>query len=206
MRRIVAYMTIEAPTLFDFEERVRGALSRRNLPIDANEFIAVLAELGDTSAPTTAPDLNFLTAHAGVTAEDLTDDALRAVDATIAANRARANVVVAAESWTTDHVAKTLGMAPANVRRAVVEGTLYSVKPTPGSRHRFPSWQFVHGRPLPGMREVISALPQDYHPLEVKEFMTEPAESLRGMSPVQWLSEGGAVSEVVALADGRSWE
>lgn len=199
-------MTLEAPTLYDFEQRVRETLARRKLPIDAKEFITVLASLGDASAPTTAHDHDFLIAHAGLTEDDLSDDALRVADATIAANRAHANKTVANESWKTETVAEKLGMIPANVRRAVAEGAIYSVKPTPGSHHRYPAWQFINGRPLPGMREVITALPDDYHPLEVKDFMTEPVDALRDMSPVQWLAEGGAIDDVVTLAQGRGWE
>ena len=99
-----------------------------------------------------------------------------------------------------------LGMAPANVRRAVAEGALYSVKTSPASHHWFPRWQFPHRHALPGLREVIGALPSNYHPVEVEEFMTAESDDLRGMSPLMWLAGGGDVAQVVTLADERSWE
>ncbi|MGO1802865.1 MAG: helix-turn-helix domain-containing protein [Microbacteriaceae bacterium] len=199
-------MAIESLALHNFEDRAAKAISRRNLQINPRDLVALLADLVDTSAPTTQPDRDFLTTYAGLTDADLTDESVSGVDASISVNRARASVDVQMDSLTTQDVAQMLNMDPANVRRAVTDGTLYSVKPTPGSHHRFPKWQFVGDRALPGMREVISALPDDYHPLEVARFIAEPAETLRNMSPAQWLAGGGNISDVVALADGRSWE
>lgn len=199
-------MSIESLALHNFEDRATKAILRRKLQINTRDLIALLADLVDTSAPTTQPDRDFLTTYAGLTEADLEDESISGIDANISANRARASMDVQRDSLTTQDVALMLNMNPANVRRAVLDGTLYSVKPTPGSHHRFPEWQFVGDRPLPGMREVISALPDDYHPLEVARFFAEPAETLRNMSPAQWLAGGGNISDVVALADGRSWE
>lgn len=199
-------MAIESLALHDFEDRAARAISRRKLQINAHDLIELLSDLGDASAPITQPDRDFLTTYAGLTDADLTDEVVAGIDAAIAANRAHASVEVRRMSLTTKDVATMLKMAPANVRRAVADGTLYSVKPTADSHHRFPSWQFIGDRHLPGLREVIGALPNDYHPLEVAQFMEETAEALRNMSPSQWLSGGGNIADVVALADGRSWE
>ena len=206
IRRIIVHMTLESHALHDFEERAAKAIARRKLQIGTQDLIRLLTDLGETSPPVSGPDRDFLVEYAGLTDAELSDEALAGIDATIGANRARASVEVQNESMTTQEVAQLLGMAPANVRRTVTEGALYSVKPTPSSHHRFPKWQFVDNRPLPGLREVIGALPEDYHPIEVAQFMLEPTDALRSMSPYQWLSEGGRVVDVVHLADGRSWE
>lgn len=199
-------MTIESVAINDWEDRLSKSISLHGFSITARDIITILADAAEPSAPTTLHEQDFLTEYAGLTEEDLTPQALSAVDVEIAANRAVAARDVQAASLTTQQVADMLGMAPANVRRSVTEGTLYSVKTSPGSHHWFPLWQFPHRRALPGLREAVSALPRNYHPVEVETFMTEESEALRGMSPVAWLAGGGDVSDVVALADERAWE
>lgn len=199
-------MSIESIAISEWEDRLKESIRRHGLTISSREFMAVLADVAEPSRPITLPERAFLTEHAGLSDEDLTTEALREVDAEIARDRAVAARDVQSESLNTQQVAEMLGMAPPNVRRAVTEGALYSVKTSPGSHHWFPEWQFPHRRILPGLREVISALPRDYHPIEVESFMTEASDELRGMSPVIWLANGGDVAEVVALADERAWE
>lgn len=197
---------IESTEFQDLEQRLEKAILQHQLDIKAHDLISLLADVGDASTPTTTSDREFLTQHAGLTDADLSDENVGKVDMVINANRSQAAVEVQRHTLTTQEVAHKIGMAPANVRRSVMVGTLYSVKSSPGAHHRFPDWQFVDDRPLPGLREVISALPNDYHPLEIADFMTEPAETLKNMSPVRWLSAGGDIDNVVALADERSWE
>ena len=158
------------------------------------------------SAPLTRSDRDFLTAYTGLSAEDVTQEAVDAADAEIAANRSAAAMDVKEKSFDTQEVAAALKMAPANVRRAVRDGALFSIKTSPAGHHLFPKWQFPYGRALPGLNAVIGALPRSYHPLEIEEFMTEESEALRGMSPATWLDEGGNLADVVTLADEMAWE
>lgn len=199
-------MAIESVVINEWEDRLTKSISLHGFSITARDIMLVLADASEPSAPVTLLEKHFLTEHAGLTDEDLSPQGLLVVDVEIAGNRAVAARDVQNASINTQEVAEMLGMAPANVRRAVTDGSLYSVKTSPGSHHWFPLWQFPHRRALPGLREVISALPRNYHPIEVETFMTEESDALRGMSPVVWLAGGGDVAEVVALADERAWE
>lgn len=199
-------MSIESASIYEWEDRLSRAISRHGLSVSSQDFLAVLSDVADHSAPLTHGDREFLTRHAGLSDEELTQEAVDAADVEIAANRSAAAQDVKSRSLDTQKVAAVLGMAPANVRRAVREGMLFSVKTSPGGHHLFPEWQFRYERALPGLHAVISALPYNYHPLEIEGFMTEETHELRGMSPVTWLAEGGDVDEVVALADERAWE
>jgi hypothetical protein len=70
----------------------------------------------------------------------------------------------------------------------------------------FPEWQFTNdGEVLPGLREILLALPTGYHPLDVRTVMTAPAEELEGHSPREWLRGGGDVQDVVAYAEGLNY-
>lgn len=199
-------MSIESASIYDWEDRLSKAINRHGLAVSPQEFMAVLSDLADRSAPLTGGDRDFLTEHAGLDEEELTQEAVDAADIEIAANRSAAAQDVKTRTLDIQKASKALNMAPANVRRAVREGALFSVKASPGGHHLFPAWQFRHGRALPGLHAVITALPHNYHPLEIEDFMTSETPELRGMSPVTWLAEGGNVDEVVALADERAWE
>jgi hypothetical protein len=70
----------------------------------------------------------------------------------------------------------------------------------------YPEWQFTSdGSVLPGLRQVLFALPPGYHPLDIRAVMTTPAEELGGHSPREWLRGGGDVQEVVAFAKGLNY-
>lgn len=181
-------------------------IREHGINFSAKQVRALLAEVAEPAAPTTQGQHAFLTTYAGLSEADLTEEALKAANGKIQSSRIAADQDVQAESLSTQDVAHLLNIVPPNVRRLAGAGALYSVKLPPNGRHSFPLWQFAHERPLPGLRDVVSALPENYHPLEVGEFMTEPLEGLRGMSPAQWLAEGGDPEPVVALADERAWE
>lgn len=189
-----------------WEESIARSIDAQQASITVDEFLAVLSGAEPPSAPANAATLDFLTRNGHLSEDDLAAPTRTAIDLDIAASRARATRAVEQTSMTTNEVARALGTHPPNVRRLVRDGALYSVKTAPDGHHRFPSWQIRGSRALPGLREILAALPDDYHPLEVEAFMVERSAELRGMSPADWLFEGGAISPVVALADARSWE
>jgi hypothetical protein len=70
----------------------------------------------------------------------------------------------------------------------------------------YPEWQFTNdGSVLPGLREILLALPSAYHPLDIRTVMTAPAEELGGHSPREWLRGGGSVQDVVAFAESLNY-
>src|ERR1700735_4453919 len=73
---------------------------------------------------------------------------------------------------------------------------------------RLPRFQFERKQVLPGIREVIAALPADLNPLDVAEWFLSPNPDLEinaqemPLSPREWLLKGHAIEEVVKLAQG----
>ncbi|MFO1468385.1 MAG: hypothetical protein U1F35_18405 [Steroidobacteraceae bacterium] len=71
---------------------------------------------------------------------------------------------------------------------------------------RLPRFQFVRGRALPGLAEVLAALPAGLNPLDMAEWFLSPHPDLElpdeeeGVSPRQRLLAGRPVSAVTALA------
>lgn len=65
------------------------------------------------------------------------------------------------------------------------------------------------GHPLPGLREIIAALPQALNPLDVAQWFLAPDPDLEiagqdiPLSPRDWLLRGKSVDTVVALAQGH---
>ena len=100
-------------------------------------------------------------------------------------------------------VATLLGCSGSTVRRWARNGDLYALRREPGLR--FPGWQFIGGKRLPGLRSVLAVLPESMHPLSVEGLMTSPHEELDGRSPVEWLAAGRTVEPVEAMAYSRAW-
>lgn len=149
----------------------------------------------------------FLIEHGGLTAADLTPEALAENNAIVDRAIAAGIAEVRANAITLSEVAMLLGLAHSAVLQAVATGDLYSVAGgTPDDEPLFPRWQLHEGRVIPHLREVIPALPADYHPLSVENFMTTWDEDyLDGWPPAAWLLAGRDPGAVVQFADELSW-
>ncbi len=97
-------------------------------------------------------------------------------------------------------VAELLGVNASTVTRAATAGRLYAV--IVDGQRRFPSWQFLDGKQLPGFAEIAGAIPDGLSPNTVAAVMTTPDEWLNDTSPVQWLASGGRPDRVVSLLEG----
>ncbi len=188
-------------------ERISRALAHRHFSISADVVLDVLDEAVGVSETLTAGEQEFLMEHAGARTEDFMPVAGHLTRLEITQRQAEAAEQMRGRALTTSEVARLLGRAPSNVRRSLSTGHLYSVGSASTSRERlFPPWQFTQdGRIIPGLRQVVEALPDDYHPLDVEGFMVTPQECLRGRSPAAWLSGNGDVETVVSLADEQGW-
>lgn len=183
-------------------EVLAEVLSRHGSTMEPKEYAAIFAEVADATTDTlTEAEHRFLVEEGGVDPALLTPESQVAAQARIKIETARADAVAARRSLGTREVASLLGTAAANVRRAAGSGDLYTAGRGRNREHSFPAWQFADGEPLPSLRAVIEALPTDLHPLDVEYFMTSVQETLRGRSPVAWLSGGGDPARVVRLAD-----
>jgi hypothetical protein len=96
-----------------------------------------------------------------------------------------------------------LGIEPAGVRRRLASRRLYGIRL--GESWQLPAFQFVDGGgALPGLHQLLAALPDDLHPMSVWRFLSSAAPELATedgpWSPLEWLTAGGSPDPVVDLA------
>lgn len=104
-----------------------------------------------------------------------------------------------ARSLSTKEMADLLGRSPSTITRAAGR-SLYAYHR--GRSLRFPTWQLDGGRPLAGLDAVVPSIRAALSPATVEARMTTAdAELLDGLSPVQWLAQGGDPADVVRLLD-----
>ena len=144
-------------------------------------------------------------------------DALESVGLSTAAWAGRANqdplmrsiadyMALIETSFTTGQAASYLKLDVSRVRQRLRERSLYGIE-YDGER-RLPRFQFERKQVLPGLREVIGALPEHLNPLDVAEWFLSPNPDLEvagqdaPLSPRDWLLHGEPVTTVVALAQG----
>jgi hypothetical protein len=108
-------------------------------------------------------------------------------------------------SLTTSQAAEYLKVDISRIRQRLRERTLFGIE-YDGER-RLPRFQFERKQVLPGLREVIAALPSQLNPLDVAVWFLAPNPDLEiheqtPLSPRDWLLRGQPVAAVVALAQG----
>ena len=107
-------------------------------------------------------------------------------------------------SLTTAEAARYLKVDVSRIRQRLRERSLFGID-YDGER-RLPRFQFERKQVLPGLREVISALPDGRNPLDVAQWFLSPNPDLEcensELSPRNWLLKGGSVDAVVRLAQG----
>ncbi len=194
MRRIMVHMTAVST------EVLGRVLTQRGVEISPDEFLSILAEAVDSTDTLTGAERDFLIQHGSVSPDAFDPTRLTQARQRIAQDAAKADAE-AAQGHTTSEVAQMLGTAAANVRRGIARGDLFAAGTGRNREHVLPAWQFHHGRALPHLRDIITALPEDMHPLDVQTFMTTPRESLGERTPAEWLASGGAPEPVTRLAD-----
>jgi hypothetical protein len=109
-------------------------------------------------------------------------------------------------SLTTTEAARYLKVDVSRIRQRLRERSLYGIE-YDGER-RLPRFQFERKQVLPGLREVISAMPAGLNPLDVAEWFLSPNPDLEldkhdaPLSPREWLLKGESAAVVVRLAQG----
>jgi hypothetical protein len=109
-------------------------------------------------------------------------------------------------SYSTSEAASYLQVDASRIRQRLRENSLFGIDYD--GEKRLPRFQFERKQVLPGIREVIAALPADLNPLDVAEWFLSPNPDLEidaqemPLSPRQWLLKGHAVEPVVMLAKG----
>lgn len=155
----------------------------------------------------TDEERRFLIEYVGLTAAELTPEALAETSASVERAVAAALEEVRSNALTLSEVATLVGQPPSSVMQSATMGDVYSVSgERPTDQVLFPRWQFHEGRAIPHLREVMEALPDGYHPLLVQNFMTSWSEDyLDGWPPATWLLTGRDPAAVVQYADELSW-
>ena len=108
------------------------------------------------------------------------------------------------ESLSTAAVAKLLNVDVSRVRQRLRDRSLFGIE-YEGS-WRLPRFQFQRRHVLPGLTQVLRALPGDFFPLDVVDWFVLPDSDLQAdedaepLSPREWLLSGRPVGAVVELA------
>ena len=109
-------------------------------------------------------------------------------------------------SYSTSEAAKYLKVDASRIRQLLREHSLFGIDYD--GEKRLPRFQFERQQVIPGLREVIAALPEGLSPLDVAEWFLSPNPDLevagqeKPLSPRDWLLRGAPVGAVVALARG----
>ncbi len=155
---------------------------------------------GAEDASLTAGELTFLAEHGGSAARAVIErwdpDAERRRRSRIVAESVQH---VYAQTLSAAQVADLTGKSRSQITRDLNSRKLYGL--SLGRHWRIPSWQFTDGRALPGLADVVPAIPDHLHPTSVEGFMTTPQEDLDSRTPVFYLRTGGnpaVVAEMVA--------
>lgn len=109
-------------------------------------------------------------------------------------------------SFTTAQAAAYLRVDVSRIRQRVRERSLFGIDYD--AERRLPRFQFERQQVLPGLREVLGALPDPLNPLDVAEWFLAPHPDLEldlehgahTVSPREWLLRAMPVETVVALA------
>ena len=106
---------------------------------------------------------------------------------------------------TTAEAARQLGKDPSRIRQRVREGSLLAL--VSGGEMRLPALQFHQNAEIPGLGQVLRALPKGIDTLEVLSWLTTPTPDLpdaqrEPSSPREYLLRSGDVAPVITIAEG----
>lgn len=106
-------------------------------------------------------------------------------------------------STTTAEAARLLDVDPSRIRQRIRARTLYAFDAN--GEHRIPLVQFEDGAEVPGLAQIVPALPPDLTPVEFVRWFTLPstelgdADAKHHPSPREWLLATGEVKPVLRL-------
>jgi hypothetical protein len=115
-------------------------------------------------------------------------------------------VALVETSLTAARAARLLGVDVSRIRQRLRERSLFGVEYD--GEWRLPRFQFERRKALPGLAQVLAALPADVNALDVAEWFLSPNPDLelerepRALSPREWLLRGLPPERAAALAQG----
>jgi hypothetical protein len=108
------------------------------------------------------------------------------------------------ESLSATQAAKLLNVDVSRIRQRLRERSLFGLEQE--GAWRLPRFQFERRRAIPGLAQVLKALPEDLFPLDLVDWFVLPDSDLQlesdagPLSPREWLLSGRPVEPVVTLA------
>lgn len=181
--------------------QLRAASDR--LGLDVTETLRALLDLASSTPaglaePAGAPSTHdeAVLREAGSLAEPLPSLVERG-----SATTAVATLALLRDALTVKQAAARLRVTEGRVRQRIASRSLLGIPAAGG--WRLPLFQFTESGEIRGLDRVLSALPENVHPLVVQWFLTTPHRDLGvagATTPLAWLSSGGDVDAVVALA------
>lgn len=161
------------------------------------ESLAPPAGSEDPQITLTAGESDVL-ASAGVRVQPIPDFAERASTSTL-----EQLIQMQFDGLTTKQAAALLHVTEGRIRQRIAADHLFAVKGA-GGEWRLPRWQFHGSHAIPGIADVLSAVPREWPPVAFERFMSSSNDTLvlggESASPLQWLSEGGSPEVVAQLA------
>jgi hypothetical protein len=115
-------------------------------------------------------------------------------------------VALVETSLTAGRAARLLGVDVSRIRQRLRERSLFGLEYE--GEWRLPRFQFERRKVLPGLAQVLAALPADVNALDVAEWFLSPDPDLelegepRALSPREWLLRGLPPERAAALAQG----
>jgi hypothetical protein len=194
--------------VINMAQTVRDVLARHDVSLSEDDIAEALERAlillpSPAAVPMTATEIGYLATNAG-------PDAAETI-ATWSPQREfqeRAAAAVAATSnllgqtLGIDEVANRLGVDRSRISHRISAAALYSLTaPGTARRRRIPAWQLTADGLLPGLDDVVKAIPANAHPLDVAALMTTPQAELGDRTPVEHLVGGGAPQPVVELLE-----
>lgn len=171
----------------------------------SRDALATILELTERHLRATKASMPLSTGERSALADaDVDPEALRhsAASEDVTARTSAAYADLVGSSLSTGEAAERLGVSASRVRQLVAERRLLSVRVD--GRRLLPAWQFTREAMIPGLADVLAALPDDWDPLAVQQRLHSPDVDLADQddqprSPLRWLADGGDPDRVIAL-------
>lgn len=174
------------------------------------EAARLLRGRGAVAGAMTADQARFLVQSGSMTAEQIAENEAEVARGELEVLEFRAELEPIVASIGVGAVADLLNIDNAAVAQLEAKGELCAFRS--GSLLRFPTWQLVEGdradqRTVPGLTNLVAAIPRSMHPASVLGFMHSPQDDLRvhghRVTPLRWLKDGGDVQNVVEILTER---
>jgi len=180
-------------------------LARHNVGISGDELVAELDDaLSVASSPASEPlsetEATFVRAYGGPQAVGVLDEDPGQIARQLSQAVARQTVRAIVSTLSIVEAAALLGVDRSRISQLVSRHRLWAFRL--GRSKRIPRWQFTGAAVLPGLDQVVAAIPSGLAPQSVAGFMTTPQPELDEVAPVTFLVGGGDPKAVAKLLAG----